>query len=408
MRTRMALNPPDLRPDRAPRAAARAARPPGPAPRRHGQPRLPQGAGRQRAHPDPAPRRGLRDLARLRRRRRGDRQHLRLSRQRQGREPRGDRRGAGRERPGHRHRLPRRRRGADPRRAPDGARRDRPAAVRGGARRGARRGAARAQPLRRPPAGDGRHSSRRATTATSRFPRVATTSAASASSPTCAASWSPGPAHAVLREAERLVAAGVRELLVISQDTSAYGTDRRHDAHDWRGRPVRSHITDLARELGTLGAWVRLHYVYPYPHVRELIPLMAEGRILPYLDIPFQHSHPDVLKRMARPAAERPHARRDRPLARRLPGARAALDLHRRLSRRDRGRVRAPARLARRRAARPGRLLPLRERHRRPRQRPARSRPRGGQGGALAALHGQGAGDQRREARGARRHAASR
>ncbi|MFO1143614.1 MAG: 30S ribosomal protein S12 methylthiotransferase RimO [Amaricoccus sp.] len=111
------------------------------------------------------------------------------------------------------------------------------------------------------------------------------------------------PAHAVLREAERLVAAGVRELLVISQDTSAYGTDRRHDAHDWRGKPVRSHITDLARELGSLGSWVRLHYVYPYPHVRELIPLMAEGRILPYLDIPFQHSHPDVLRRMARPAA---------------------------------------------------------------------------------------------------------
>ncbi len=111
------------------------------------------------------------------------------------------------------------------------------------------------------------------------------------------------PAHAVLREAERLVAAGVRELLVISQDTSAYGTDRKHDVHDWRGRPVRSHITDLARELGSLGAWVRLHYVYPYPHVRELIPLMADGLVLPYLDIPFQHSHPDVLKRMARPAA---------------------------------------------------------------------------------------------------------
>ena len=111
------------------------------------------------------------------------------------------------------------------------------------------------------------------------------------------------PAHAVLREAERLVAAGVRELLVISQDTSAYGVDRRHDTHDWRGRPVRSHVTDLARELGSLGAWVRLHYVYPYPHVRELIPLMAEGRVLPYLDIPFQHSHPEVLRRMARPAA---------------------------------------------------------------------------------------------------------
>ena len=111
------------------------------------------------------------------------------------------------------------------------------------------------------------------------------------------------PAHAVLREAERLVDAGVRELLVISQDTSAYGTDRRHDSHDWRGAPVRTHITDLARALGTLGAWVRLHYVYPYPHVRELIPLMAERLILPYLDIPFQHSHPDVLRRMARPAA---------------------------------------------------------------------------------------------------------
>jgi ribosomal protein S12 methylthiotransferase len=111
------------------------------------------------------------------------------------------------------------------------------------------------------------------------------------------------PAHAVLREAERLVAAGVREILVISQDTSAYGVDRKHDLHDWRGRPVRSHLTDLARELGSLGAWVRLHYVYPYPHVRELVPLMAEGTILPYLDIPFQHSPPDVLRRMARPAA---------------------------------------------------------------------------------------------------------
>ena len=111
------------------------------------------------------------------------------------------------------------------------------------------------------------------------------------------------PVHAVLREAEKLVAAGVRELLVISQDTSAYGLDRRHDAHPWQGREVRSHITDLARELGTLGAWVRLHYVYPYPHVRDLLPLMAEGAVLPYLDIPFQHAHPAVLKRMARPAA---------------------------------------------------------------------------------------------------------
>ncbi|MEM9432648.1 MAG: 30S ribosomal protein S12 methylthiotransferase RimO [Pseudomonadota bacterium] len=116
------------------------------------------------------------------------------------------------------------------------------------------------------------------------------------------------PAHAVLREAERLVDAGVRELLVISQDTSAYGLDRKYDAHPWKDREVRSHITDLAAELGQLGAWVRLHYIYPYPHVRDLIPLMAETQsrgtgVLPYLDIPFQHAHPDVLRRMARPAA---------------------------------------------------------------------------------------------------------
>ncbi len=107
------------------------------------------------------------------------------------------------------------------------------------------------------------------------------------------------PAHAVMREAEKLVAAGVRELLVISQDTSAYGVDIKHATE----RDHRAHITDLARDLGGLGAWVRLHYVYPYPHVRNLIPLMAEGLVLPYLDIPFQHAHPDVLRRMARPAA---------------------------------------------------------------------------------------------------------
>lgn len=107
------------------------------------------------------------------------------------------------------------------------------------------------------------------------------------------------PAHAILREAEKLVDHGVRELLVISQDTSAYGVDLKHA--ETRGH--RAHITDLARDLGSLGAWVRLHYVYPYPHVRDLIPLMADGLILPYLDIPFQHAHPDTLKRMARPAA---------------------------------------------------------------------------------------------------------
>ena len=107
---------------------------------------------------------------------------------------------------------------------------------------------------------------------------------------------------AILREAEKLVAAGTKELLVISQDTSAYGVDMRHKAWPWRGEEVRAHMTDLTRGLGQLGAWVRLHYVYPYPHVNDVIPLMAEGLILPYLDIPFQHASPNVLRRMRRPA----------------------------------------------------------------------------------------------------------
>jgi ribosomal protein S12 methylthiotransferase len=108
----------------------------------------------------------------------------------------------------------------------------------------------------------------------------------------------------VLREAERLVAAGVKELLVISQDTSAYGVDLKYAASPWKDREVRARFIDLARELGALGAWVRLHYVYPYPHVDEVIGLMAEGTVLPYLDIPFQHASPDVLRRMRRPAAQ--------------------------------------------------------------------------------------------------------
>jgi len=115
---------------------------------------------------------------------------------------------------------------------------------------------------------------------------------------------------AVLREAEKLVASGTRELLVISQDTSAYGVDTRHEERMFHGHPVRTHMTDLARELGGLrGAdgvrpWVRLHYVYPYPHVDALIPLMAEGIVTPYLDIPFQHAAPNVLRAMKRPANE--------------------------------------------------------------------------------------------------------
>lgn len=115
---------------------------------------------------------------------------------------------------------------------------------------------------------------------------------------------------AVLREGEKLLAAGTRELLVISQDTSAYGVDTRHEAKMWKGREVRAHMTDLARELGQLrtpdghAPWVRLHYVYPYPHVDQVIPLMAEGLLTPYLDIPFQHASRNVLKAMKRPANE--------------------------------------------------------------------------------------------------------
>ena len=112
------------------------------------------------------------------------------------------------------------------------------------------------------------------------------------------------PAADVLREAERLVKAGVRELLVISQDTSAYGVDIKYATSIWRERKVRAKFLDLTRELGSLGAWVRLHYVYPYPHVDDVIPLMAEGSVLPYLDIPFQHASPTILKAMRRPAAQ--------------------------------------------------------------------------------------------------------
>ena len=110
------------------------------------------------------------------------------------------------------------------------------------------------------------------------------------------------PIGDVLREAENLVKAGVKELLVISQDTSAYGVDVRYRTGFWGGRPVRTRMTELCRALGELGVWVRLHYVYPYPHVDEVIPLMAEGKILPYLDVPFQHASPRILKLMKRPA----------------------------------------------------------------------------------------------------------
>lgn len=111
------------------------------------------------------------------------------------------------------------------------------------------------------------------------------------------------PIGDVLGEAERLVKAGVQELLVVSQDTSAYGVDLKYRTGFYQGRPVKTRMKELCQELGQLGAWVRMHYVYPYPHVNDILPLMAEGLILPYLDIPFQHAHPEVLKSMKRPAA---------------------------------------------------------------------------------------------------------
>ena len=111
------------------------------------------------------------------------------------------------------------------------------------------------------------------------------------------------PVGEVMNEAERLVEAGVKELLVVSQDTSAYGVDRKYKMDFWQGRPLKTRFFDLARALGELGVWVRMHYVYPYPHVDEVIPLMAEGKILPYLDIPFQHASERILKLMKRPAA---------------------------------------------------------------------------------------------------------
>jgi ribosomal protein S12 methylthiotransferase len=111
------------------------------------------------------------------------------------------------------------------------------------------------------------------------------------------------PVGHVLQEAENLAKAGVKELLVISQDTSAYGVDVKYRTGFWGGKPVKTRMTELCRALGDLGIWVRLHYVYPYPHVDEVIPLMAEGRILPYLDVPFQHASPRILKLMKRPAA---------------------------------------------------------------------------------------------------------
>ena len=197
------------------------------------------------------------------------------------------------------------------------------------------------------------------------------------------------PIADVLREAEKLATAGVKEILVISQDTSAYGVDIKYQTSVWKEREVRAKFLDLARELGELGIWIRMHYVYPYPHVDEVIPLMAEGKILPYLDIPFQHASPQVLKNMRRPAHQEKTLARIRRWREMSPGPRSPLDLHRRLSRRDGRGFPDAARLARRGQDRPRRLLQIRAGQGRALQ---RSRPRAGAGrdqaGALEPLHG--------------------
>lgn len=128
------------------------------------------------------------------------------------------------------------------------------------------------------------------------------------------------PIWEVMQEAENLVKAGVKELLVISQDTSAYGVDIKYRTGFWHGRPLRTRMTELARALGGLGVWVRLHYVYPYPHVDEVIPLMAEEKILPYLDVPFQHASPRILKAMKRPASSEDNLARIKSWRRICPG----------------------------------------------------------------------------------------
>ena len=203
------------------------------------------------------------------------------------------------------------------------------------------------------------------------------------------------PSAHVMTEAERLVKAGVKELLVISQDTSAYGLDLKYAASPWRGASLPARFQDLCAALGELGAWVRLHYVYPYPHVDGVIPLMAEGKILPYLDIPFQHASPAVLKAMRRPAAQ------EKTLERLARWRQMCPDI----AIRSTFIVGFPGEteedfcllldwLREAKLARDG-VLPLRAGRRCQGQRAPRRGSRGGQGRALAPLHGGGAGGER-------------
>ena len=200
------------------------------------------------------------------------------------------------------------------------------------------------------------------------------------------------PAADVLREAQRLVAAGVKELLVISQDTSAYGSDIKYAASEWNGREMRARFFDIAEALGDLGIWIRLHYVYPYPHVDEVIELMTQGKILPYLDIPFQHAAEGVLRRMRRPAA------REKTLQRIASWRQACPELTIRSTfivgfPRDRSGFPVAAGLARLRRARPRWLFPLRACRRSRCERARSCGSRRSQARALASPHAAPAGD---------------
>ncbi len=201
------------------------------------------------------------------------------------------------------------------------------------------------------------------------------------------------PAADVLREAEKLVAAGVKELLVISQDTSAYGVDVKYAASAWKGREVRAKFLDLARELGEFGVWVRLHYVYPYPHVDDVIALMADGKVLPYLDVPFQHASPAVLKRMRRPAAQEKTLERIRAWRAICPSLTIRSTFIVGFPGETEEDFSTIARLARRSGTRSRRLLSLRAGGGRRRKRSWRAGAGGGERGALAPLHAAPAGD---------------
>jgi ribosomal protein S12 methylthiotransferase len=194
------------------------------------------------------------------------------------------------------------------------------------------------------------------------------------------------PVGEVLREAEQLVRAGVKEILVISQDTSAYGVDLKYASQSWRGADRRARFYDLAAALGELGAWVRLHYVYPYPHVDQVIELMAEDKVLPYLDIPFQHASARILKLMKRPAAAENTLER---IAGRGARHHHSQHFHRRFSRRNGRGFRGTARVDAHRAARSGGMLRVFPRGGRRRQRTATDAGAGGdQARTARPIHG--------------------